>query len=110
MTEMNTHGHRIHPRVLKKIPFCLTKLFHLKFSQVFVTHSVYTCCNVSHSVTIIIIIIIIIIVIISIIIIIIIAFMRGIYNYLPETKQVSRVYIVAAILYLHFVLYVVLDR
>jgi hypothetical protein len=35
---------------------------------------------------------------IVVIIIIIITFMHGIYNYIPETKDVSRVYSVAAIL------------
>ena len=34
--------------------------------------------------------------------------MQGIYNYIPETKHVSRVYSVAAVLYLQFVLYVML--
>jgi hypothetical protein len=37
-------------------------------------------------------------IIIIIIIIIIIAFMRGIYNYVPETSHVYKVYNVAAIL------------
>jgi hypothetical protein len=32
--------------------------------------------------------------------------MQGIYNYIPETKHVSRVYRVAAVLYLQFVLHV----
>ena len=31
-------------------------------------------------------------------------FMQGIYNYMPEINHVSRVYSVAAILYLQFVL------
>jgi hypothetical protein len=34
--------------------------------------------------------------------------MQGIYNYKPETNHVSRVYSVAAILYLQFVLRVML--
>jgi hypothetical protein len=34
--------------------------------------------------------------------------MHGIYNYVPETNHVSRVYSVAAILYLQFVLHVIL--
>jgi hypothetical protein len=41
-----------------------------------------------------------------IIIIILITFMQGIYNYIPETNHVSRVYIVAAVLHLPFVLHV----
>jgi hypothetical protein len=45
-----------------------------------------------------------------IIIILVITFMQGIYNYIPETNQVSRVYSVAAVLYLHFVLHVMLFR
>ena len=35
-------------------------------------------------------------------------FMQGIYNYIPETNHVSRVYSVAAVLYLQFVLHVML--
>jgi len=34
--------------------------------------------------------------------------MQGIYNYVPETNHVSRVYCVAAVLYLQVVLHVVL--
>ena len=34
--------------------------------------------------------------------------MQGIYNYTPETNHVSRVYSVAAVLYLHFMLHVML--
>jgi len=34
--------------------------------------------------------------------------MQAIYNYTPETNQVSRVYSVAAILYLQFLLHVML--
>ena len=37
-----------------------------------------------------------------------ITFMQGIYNYTPETNHVSGVYIVAAVLYLQFVLHVTL--
>jgi len=48
-------------------------------------------------------------VIISIITIIIIL-VQGIYNYIPETNHVSRVYSVAAILYSQFVLHVTLFR
>ena len=36
--------------------------------------------------------------------------MQGIYNYIPETNNVSTVYSVAAVLYLQFVLHVVLFR
>jgi len=49
-----------------------------------------------------------IIIIIIIIIIPVITFMQGMYNYTPETKCVSRVYCVAAVLYLQFVLHVML--
>jgi hypothetical protein len=45
---------------------------------------------------------------ILVVVIYFIAFMQGIYNYKPETKHVSRVYSVAAFLYLHFVLHVML--
>jgi hypothetical protein len=41
---------------------------------------------------------------------IVVTLMQGIYNYLPETKHVSRVYSVAAVLYLQFVLHVTLCR
>ena len=34
--------------------------------------------------------------------------MQGIYNYIPETQHVSRVYRIVAVLYLQFVLHVVL--
>ena len=47
----------------------------------------------------------IIITIIIIIIILVITIMQDIYNYIPETNHVSRVYTVAAVLYLQFVLY-----
>jgi hypothetical protein len=36
--------------------------------------------------------------------------MQGIYNYIPETNHVSRVYSVAAVMYLQFVLHVMLFR
>jgi hypothetical protein len=48
------------------------------------------------------------IIIIIIIIIFVITCMQGIYTYIPETNNVSRVYSVAAVLYLHFVLHVML--
>jgi len=51
-----------------------------------------------------------IVIIIIIITIIFITFMQGIYNYMPETNHISRVYSVAAILYLQFVLHVILFR
>jgi len=41
-------------------------------------------------------------------IILVITFMQGIYNYIHETNHVSRVYSVAAVLYLQFVLHVLL--
>jgi len=37
-----------------------------------------------------------------------IAFMQGIYNYIPQTNHVSSLYCVAAVLYLQFVLHVML--
>ena len=46
--------------------------------------------------------------IIIIIITLVITFMQGIYNYVPETNHVSRVYSVAAFLYFQFVLRVML--
>ena len=45
-----------------------------------------------------------------IIIIIIITFMQCIYNYVPETIHVSRVYSVESVLHLQFVLHVTLFR
>jgi hypothetical protein len=36
--------------------------------------------------------------------------MQGIYNYIPETNRVSKVYSVAAVLYLQVVLHVMLFR
>jgi len=45
-----------------------------------------------------------------IIIILVITFIQGIYNYIPETNHVSRVYSFAAVLYLQFVLHVTLFR
>jgi len=41
-----------------------------------------------------------------IIIIHVIAFTHGIYSYIPETNHVFRVYMFAAVVYLHFVLHV----
>jgi hypothetical protein len=49
-----------------------------------------------------------IIIIIIIITIIVITCIQGIYNYLPTTNHVSRVYSVAAVLYLQFALHVML--
>ena len=37
-------------------------------------------------------------------------FSTGVYNYVPETNRISRVYSVAALLYLQFVLHVILFR
>ena len=51
-----------------------------------------------------------IIIIIIIIITLVITFMQGVYNYIPETNHVSRVYSVADVLYLQFVLHVMLFR
>jgi len=42
------------------------------------------------------------------IVIFVISFMQGIYNYIPETNLVSRVYSVAAVLYSQSVLHVTL--
>jgi hypothetical protein len=53
---------------------------------------------------IIIIIVIIVIIVIIIIIILVVSFMQGVCNYIPEANRVSRVYSVAAVLYLQFVL------
>jgi hypothetical protein len=47
---------------------------------------------------------------IIIIIIIIIIIMQGICNCIPETNHISRVYCVAAVMYLHFVLRVMSFR
>ena len=55
-------------------------------------------------------IIIIIIIIISIIINLVITFKLGIYNYIPDTNHISRVYSLAAVLPLQFVLHVMLLR
>ena len=49
---------------------------------------------------------IIIIIIIIIITTTTITYMQGIYNYIPETIHVSRVYSVAAVVYLQFVLHI----
>jgi len=45
---------------------------------------------------------------IIIIIILVITCMQRIYNYIPETKYISRIYSVADVLYLQFVLHVML--
>jgi hypothetical protein len=42
------------------------------------------------------------------VIILVIAFMQGIYNYIPETDYISSAHSVAAVLYLQFVLHVML--
>jgi hypothetical protein len=44
------------------------------------------------------------------IIFLVITFVQGIYNYVPETNHVSRVYSVAAVLYLQSVLHAMLFR
>jgi len=52
--------------------------------------------------------IVVVVIIIIIIIILVITFMQDIYNYMPETNHVSRVYSIAAVLYSQFVLHVML--
>jgi len=42
--------------------------------------------------------------------ILVFTFMEGIYKYTPKTNHVSRVYSVAAVLYLQFMLHVILFR
>jgi len=42
--------------------------------------------------------------------VLVITFMHGIYNYIPETNPIYRVYSVAAVLYLQSVLHVMLFR
>ena len=46
----------------------------------------------------------------SLLLLFIITFRHGTYSYAPETNHVSRVYSVAAVLYLEFVLHVMLFR
>ena len=48
------------------------------------------------------------VVVVAVVVVVFITFMQGICNYIPETNQVSRVYSVAAVLYLQFVLHVML--
>ena len=43
-----------------------------------------------------------------VVVVVVLTFMQGIYNYIPETNLASRVYSVAAVLYLQFVLHVML--
>jgi hypothetical protein len=43
------------------------------------------------------------------IIILVITFMKDVYNYMPETHHGSRIYSVAAVLYLQFVFHAVLS-
>jgi len=62
-------------------------------------HADMMCCNVF-----------IIIIITIIIIILVVTFMQGIYNFIPETNHVYRVYSVEAVLYLQFVQNVMLFR
>jgi len=50
------------------------------------------------------------IIIIIIIIFLVSTFMQSIYNYMPATNHVSRVYSIAAAMYLPFVLHVMLFR
>ena len=54
------------------------------------------------------IIVIIIIIIVVVVIVIVITSMQGIYNYIPETHHVLRVYSISDVLYLQFVLHVML--
>ena len=49
-------------------------------------------------------------IIIIIIVILVATFTHGIYNYIPETNHVYRIYSVTAVLYLQFVLHVMLFR
>jgi len=50
------------------------------------------------------------VIIIIIIIFLVSTFMQSIYNYMPATNHVSRVYSIAAAMYLPFVLHVMLFR
>jgi hypothetical protein len=59
-------------------------------------------------VTVIVIIIVVVIVFAIIIINLVITFTHGIYNYIPETNRVSKVYSVAAVLWLQYMLHVLL--
>jgi hypothetical protein len=52
------------------------------------------------------IIIIVVVVVVVVVIILVITFMHGIYSYIPETNHVSRIYCVAAVLYIQFVVMV----
>jgi len=52
--------------------------------------------------------VVLVVVVVTVIIILDITFVQGIYNYIPETNHVSRVYSVTAVLYLKFVLHVML--
>jgi ABC-type glycerol-3-phosphate transport system permease component len=63
----------------------------------------YTLMTCAHTTCMIIIVVVVVVVIIPVI-----TFMQGMYNYTPETKHVSRVYCVAAVPYLQFVLHVML--
>ena len=47
-----------------------------------------------------------IVVVVVVVVIFVMTFMQGIYSYIPETNNVSRVHSVAAVLYLKFVLHV----
>jgi len=78
-------------------------------TSVFKAYTLMTHAHTTCRITIVIIIIIVInVVVIVVVIIPVITFMQGMYNYTPETKHVSRVYSVAAVLNLQFVLHVML--
>jgi hypothetical protein len=70
-------------------------------TSVFKAYTLTTCAHTNCM-------IIIIIIVVVVVVIPVITFMQGMYNYTPETKHVSMVYCVAAVLYLQFVLHVML--
>ena len=73
-------------------------------TSVFKAYTLMTCAHTTCMIIIIIIIVVVVIIIINPVI----TFLQGMYNYTPITNHVSRVYSVAAVLYLQFVLHVML--
>jgi len=74
-------------------------------NQISPRHTLHPIINIINIIN-----IIIIIIIITILYYTLLYFTQDIYNYVPETNHVSRVYNVAAVLYLQFVLHVMLLR
>jgi hypothetical protein len=79
----------------------MTEIYQMNFRSDFSLLQILVVC--SHMLS-----FIIIIIVVVVILVIHVTFMQGIYNYVPETKHISRVCNITAVLYLQFGLHATL--